>query len=82
MARPLRITALTLATGANDTAAFEERNYNLPEKCVDNGRWPSARGIDPATSLPTWKHSDMRAVAYYYTYKLFDQLKGISEPTP
>jgi hypothetical protein len=70
--------ALTLAAGANNTAAFEERNHDLPAQCAsDAAVWP--RGLKEGTELPKWLHSDMREVAYFYVSTLFDQVVAISK---
>ena len=74
------IPCLTLPLGANaDTNLDVEfggtRNFNM-QSSYENS-WPLGRGAGqyPAgTPFGEWHHSDVRAVAYTFTYKLFNQM--------
>jgi hypothetical protein len=70
------IPALTWAVGSHTTDAFEERNFNLAAQFADQTHWP--RGQKENTSLPDWRHSDVREAAYLFQYGLFDRLVTIS----
>jgi hypothetical protein len=75
------IPCLTLPLGANydtnlDTIFGDTRNFDM-QLTYENG-WPADRG-KPAyppdtTAAGEWHHSDNRAVAYTFTYKLFNQM--------
>ena len=66
------LPALSFATGSNPVDVFEpevvvgdRRNFDMMD--LRSG-WPESRGTDT-----DWKHSDIRAVAYLYAYKVFDK---------
>jgi len=74
------IPCLTLPLGANaDTNLDVEfggtRNFDMQGNYENS--WPLGRGAGqyPAgTTFGEWHHSDVRAVAYTFTYKLFNQM--------
>jgi hypothetical protein len=70
------VPALSLPVGANETAAMEDRNYNMPDLFADKAHWPRAK----PNNIPRWEHSDMRNVAYLYMTKFYDKLVSISQP--
>ena len=59
------IPALTFAAGANPIDGFI--NVNMQGE-ADNG-WPRTNG-----DVKIWQHSDIRKVAYYYVYKIFERI--------
>jgi hypothetical protein len=75
------IPCLTLPAGANSVSRLApigqlNRNFDM-QISYENG-WPLGRGpaqypADTA-AVGEWHHSDVRAVAYTFTYKLFDQI--------
>jgi len=70
------IPAVTLPVGANhlDVLAPDgqpDRNFNMQTN-FENG-WPLVRMQIPQETN-NWHHSDVREVAYIYTYKLFNQI--------
>jgi hypothetical protein len=77
------IPCLTLPLGANaDTNLNVEfggtRNFDM-QASYENS-WPRGRGAGqyPAgTTFGEWHHSDVRAVAYTFTYKLFNQMATV-----
>jgi len=70
------IPCLTLPVGANPVPklsppqSLTERNFDMMG--LENG-WPAAR-LQNHTELNNWHHSDNRAVAYIFTYNLFDDM--------
>ena len=63
------LPALSFATGANPVGTVVRRNFDMMD--LNNG-WPESRfKRDPEEQ--GWLHSDIRAVAYLYTYKAFDR---------
>lgn len=72
------IPCLTLPVGANPVpdSGIVEGNFDM-QLSYENG-WPADRGpaqYPPGTTAAgEWHHSDNRAVAYTFTYKLFNQM--------
>ena len=57
---------------------FDEKRRHPSQMCIRDSGWPLGRGpaqypADTA-AVGEWHHSDVRAVAYTFTYKLFDQI--------
>jgi predicted alpha/beta hydrolase family esterase len=71
------ISCLTLPVGANPVPSFDDDHDFDMQTLYENG-WPLVRGAPqfPAetTAFGEWHHSDVRAVAYTFTYKLFNQM--------
>lgn len=66
------IPAESFAAGANETDGVSQ-NYNM-QSDVPNG-WPSQRVEEnQGTVERKWYHSDIKNVAFYYVYKLFDKV--------
>ena len=67
------LPALSFATGSNpvDVAVRENFNMNDESEIKING-WPESR-LAREPGERGWMHSDIRAVAYLYTYKVFDR---------
>lgn len=72
----LGIPALTPAAGAEDlTALGDNRNFNMDNADGETGGilrpngWPTRSVYDGQ-----WLHSDIKDVAYYYTYKFFEKV--------
>ena len=78
------IPCVTLPVGANPVnrlAPIGQPNRNFDMQLSYENGWPADRG---AASYPSgtaaageWHHSDNRAVAYTFTYKLFNQLVAL-----
>ena len=64
------IPSLSFATGANELDIFGELRNEDMMNLKPNG-WPSSRGNGD------WLHSDIREVAYLYTFEVFDQIVGL-----
>jgi hypothetical protein len=71
------IPCLTLPVGANPVPSFDDAQNLDMQLNYENG-WPADRG---AAAYPAgtpaageWHHSDNRAVAYTFTYKLFNKM--------
>ena len=61
------IPALSYSAGANETKGTIKNNVDYMTKCeVDD--WP--RDND------AWHHSDLKNVAYYFTYKLYEKISN------
>lgn len=56
------LPSLTFAAGSNSIASFTVRNFDMMN--MKNG-WPRGNA--------DWLHSDIRNVAYLYTYKVYDK---------
>jgi len=79
------IPCLTLPVGANPVSKLSpprnstENNFDM-QTVYENG-WPLGRGSAqyPAgtTAFGEWHHSDVRAVAYTFTYQLFNQMVAV-----
>jgi pimeloyl-ACP methyl ester carboxylesterase len=70
------IPAVSLAIGANHVTALApqgqlDRNFDM-EDSYENG-WPVTTGNEAFK----WHHSDVKAVAYLYTYQLFQTLVAL-----
>jgi hypothetical protein len=71
------IPALTLPIGANSVSRLtaSDRNFDMQE---DENGWPVGRGgaLYPlgTTAFGEWHHSDIRVVAYPFTYKVFNEI--------
>jgi hypothetical protein len=70
------IPATSFPVGSNklddlDSRLMPERNIDLNnlKEGGANGRWPEKRGM-----RKDWRHSDLKDVAYFFTYKAYDQL--------
>ena len=69
------LPALSFATGSNPVDVFDpqvsgdpDRNFNMDSDAIKINGWPESRGDNE-----DWLHSDIRRVAYLYTYKVFDR---------
>ena len=61
---------MSFATGANRLNNMDnDHNFNM--NGMMNG-WPTGRNDDNGN--PAWFHGDYHAVAYLYTYKVFDKI--------
>ncbi|HEX3625029.1 MAG TPA: hypothetical protein VH280_06315 [Verrucomicrobiae bacterium] len=77
------IPCLTLPVGANTTTILDQpgvtHNFDM-QLSYENG-WPADRGKAAyplgTTAAGEWHHSDNRAVAYTFTYKLFNQMVNL-----
>jgi len=71
------VPCLTLPVGANPVPSFDN-NHNLDMQSVFENGWPPGRGAAHwpigTAAAGEWHHSDVRAVAYTFTYKLFNQI--------
>ena len=67
------IPATSFAMGANMTSGLLD-NYNM-QSCMPND-WPEElkTELDDGQKVKIWKHSDIKNVAYYYVYLLFNRL--------
>ena len=64
------LPALSFATGSNPSTALElGRNFNMMD--LRSG-WPESR-LEREPGERGWLHSDIRRVAYLYTFKVFDR---------
>lgn len=72
------IPALSPPAGNQPILDAEGGNYPMPLLYADPATWPSARGVNEQTGIPNWLHSDLRAIAYLHTFKLFDKIVLIS----
>lgn len=66
------IPALTLPLGANPVTDPGIVARNIDMQTLENG-WPLGRAQNPAEAV-NWHHSDLRVVAYTFTYQLFNQI--------
>ncbi len=72
------LPALSYATGANYVTAFGDlRNSDLNADTSRVNGWPAGRANDAKEEMRGWRHSDMREVAYLYTYFPFDEFVRI-----
>ena len=70
------VPAVSSAVGGNIVAAdniFESHNLNGSGYRNEWGREAERDGSQP------WKHSDMKDMAYFYVYKLYDELVGFDK---
>ena len=67
------IPATSFAAGANMTSGLLD-NYNMQSYTPND--WPEElkTELDDGQTVKIWKHSDMKNVAYYYVYLLFNRL--------
>ena len=71
------IPALSHAAGANSVAVFGDenvKNFNMSRSGSNPGfeaGWPDGRALQWGTR---WLHSDLKNVAYPFTYQLYDKL--------
>jgi hypothetical protein len=64
------IPAVTLPIGANPVPSFDnDQNVNM--QTLENG-WPLGRLQQPEGA--NWHHSDIRVVAYTFTYEVFNEI--------
>jgi hypothetical protein len=72
------IPCLTLPAGANPVPAFNSSGRNFDMQTLYENGWPLGRGSanypTGTTAAGEWHHSDNRAVAYTFTYQLFDKM--------
>lgn len=61
------IPALSYSAGANETGGTIKNNVDYMTKC-EADEWP--RDND------AWHHSDLKNVAYYFTYKLYEKISN------
>ena len=67
------IPATSFAVGANMTSGLLD-NYNMQSRTPND--WPEElkAETDGGPKVKIWKHSDIKNVAYYYVYLLFNRL--------
>jgi hypothetical protein len=71
------IPALTYPMGSRVVSVLQDRNYNLATQFADQtGHWP--RGPKQGTTIPEWRHSDMREVAFLYMHAFFAEIVRLS----
>ena len=61
------IPALSYSAGANETGGMIKDNVDYMKKCEADG-WPRKN--------KAWHHSDLKNVAYYFTYKLYEKISN------
>ena len=67
------IPALSFAAGANEISCFGDGgNYNYQRTGATPNGWPKKSG-----DAIVWEHSDIKNVAYYYVYLLFEKIKNL-----
>lgn len=64
------VPAVSSPVGGNSTAPSQLENHDLNSSSYRNG-W----GRDHNVYLQKWFHSDMKDMAYFYVYPLYDELK-------
>lgn len=60
------LPAMSRAAGANPLVGFGNQDM---QEFNDTTPWPAERAADRA-----WRHNDMRDVAYFYTFRLYNDL--------
>ncbi|MEQ1936335.1 MAG: hypothetical protein ABL962_20965, partial [Fimbriimonadaceae bacterium] len=71
------IPALSVPIGSRALTMVQDRNYNLATQFADQtGHWP--RGVKQGTTIPEWRHSDMRDVAFFYLHGFFAEVVRLS----
>jgi hypothetical protein len=72
------IPALTWPAGSSKVQKIaEEKNYNMPEvHAANTDKWPRSKNANE--TLP-WKHGDVRDLAYFFNYPLYNEIVKISE---
>jgi hypothetical protein len=76
------IPCLTLPVGANPVPRLVSSNRNFDEQVSFENGWPADRNsadIYGEAAAGEWHHSDVRAVAYTFTYKLFNEMVTIGK---
>jgi hypothetical protein len=72
------IPCLTLPVGANPVPDFDSSGRNFDMQTLYENGWPLGRNPPKypvgTTAFGEWHHSDVRAVAYTFTYPLFNQI--------
>ena len=63
------IPATSFAAGANETGGMKD-NYNLHDYMATG--WPKKDSEENYV----WQHSDIKNVAYFFTYKIFEKIKN------
>jgi hypothetical protein len=75
------VPCLTLPVGANPIPDSGIVAGNSDMQAIYENGWPLGRGkssgIYGAAAAGEWHHSDVRAVAYTFTYKLFNQMATV-----
>ena len=75
------IPCLTLPVGANPVPSFDSTGRNFDMQTLYENGWPAGRNppLYPVGTAAAgeWHHSDCRAVAYTFTYELFNQMVTI-----
>ena len=69
------IPAVSSPVGGNAVFDDDDKNINMNDSSGGVPRpngWGRAFGDNNVT--PPWKHSDMKDIAYFYVYKLYEQL--------
>lgn len=66
------IPALSFAAGANETGGVAD-NYNYNSYMTNEELWPRFSRENGVKRL-LWHHSDIKNMAYYFVYPLFEQL--------
>lgn len=70
------IPALTWCLGSHASARLPDgRNTNLTS-LIAPSNWPRAT----INSVPEWRHSDLREVAYLFEFQVFDRIVALSNP--
>ena len=64
------VPAISSPVGGNSTAPAQLENHDLNSSPYRNG-WGRNSGVYGAS----WFHSDMKDMAYFYVYPLYDELK-------
>lgn len=59
------IPARSYAVGANEAFSLLAQNYNMPDAFREKNGWPVER------KEGEWDHSDIRDVAYLYTFEVY-----------
>ena len=73
MALAKYVPALSGAVGG--IAVLEDDDKNIDMNNAENGVLrPNGWGGHSANEVAPWKHSDMKDIAYYYVFKLYQQL--------
>lgn len=64
------IPALSFAAGRNEISRFGDGgNYNYQGVGIIPNGWPRTNG--------DWRHSDLKNVAYFYVWKLFEKIRKV-----
>lgn len=68
----LLVIGSLLAAGANETGGVAD-NYNYNSYMTNEELWPRFSRENGVKQL-LWHHSDIKNMAYYFVYPLFEQL--------